>query len=122
MSLTHTLAGLPVVILTTTGARSGLPRSMPLAYIGDPNDPNRFAVIASYFGQPGNPAWYYNLKANPHATGAIDGQVKTYLAHEASDEDYGMFWDAALYIYPGYQLYKQRAGRRHIPIMVLVAE
>lgn len=122
MTLTHYLSGLPVVLLTTTGARSGLPRSIPLAYIRDPNDPDLFAVIASNLGQPHHPAWYYNLKANPHAKGAIENQVKAYIAHEAKDEEYARFWQYASEIYLGFPLYQQRAGERHIPIMVLAPD
>ena len=121
-TLTQVLAGFPVVLLTTTGARSGLPRSMPLACIPDPQHADRFAVIASNLGQPHHPAWYYNLRAHPQATGVIDGKRKTYLAHEASDEEYARFWQIAIEIYPGYQLYQQRLGKRRIPIMVLIEE
>jgi deazaflavin-dependent oxidoreductase (nitroreductase family) len=121
-TLTQVLAGLPVVLLTTTGARSGLPRTMPLAYIRDPNDPNQFAVIASNLGQPHHPAWYYNLKAHPSATGSINRQVERYIAHEANDDEYAKFWQIANEIYPGYQLYQNRLGKRRIPIMVLTVE
>jgi deazaflavin-dependent oxidoreductase (nitroreductase family) len=122
MTLTNLLAGLPVVILTTTGARSGLPHTTPLARITDPANPDRFAVIASNLGQPHHPAWYYNLKAHSRATVTIDHQVKSYIAHEARDEEYAMFWSYALDIYPGYQHYKERAAERHIPIIVLTLE
>jgi deazaflavin-dependent oxidoreductase (nitroreductase family) len=122
ITLTQVLAGFPVVLLTTTGARSGLPRSMPLACIPDPHHADQFAVIASNLGQPHHPAWYYNLKAHPHATGVIDGQVKTYIAHEASDEEYARFWQVAIEIYPGYQQYQLLLGKRRIPIMVLTVE
>lgn len=121
-TLTHILAGLPVVILTTTGARSGLPRTMPLAIIPDLETPNRFAIVASNWGQRHHPGWYYNLKAHPHVSGTIDQQTRTYLAHEAAGAEYDRFWEYALQIYPGYELYRQRVGKRHIPIMVLTEE
>jgi deazaflavin-dependent oxidoreductase (nitroreductase family) len=122
MTMTHILSGLPMVILTTTGAKSGLPRTLPLACIRDTNDPGQFAVIASNWGQHHHPAWYFNLKANPRATGVIDGQAKKYLAHEANDDEYARFWQGAMEAYLGFPLYKQRAGKRHIPIMVLTPE
>jgi deazaflavin-dependent oxidoreductase (nitroreductase family) len=122
MTMTHLLSGLPMVILTTTGAKSGLPHTWPLACICDPNDPKLFAIIASNWGQHHHPSWYFNLRANPRATGVIDGQVKTYLAHEANDEEYARFWQYASETYLGFPLYKQRAGKRHIPIMVLTPE
>ena len=121
-TLTQVLSGLPVVLLTTTGARSGLARTMPLACIPDPDHPHQFAVIASNLGQPHHPAWYYNLKAHPRATGIIDRQVETYITHEANDEEYARLWQVATEIYPGYQLYQKRFGKRRIPIMVLTAE
>ncbi len=67
-TLTSILTGLPVVVLTTTGAKSGLPRTTPVFYIRDSNDPTLLAVIASNWGQDHHPAWYYNLKAEPRAT------------------------------------------------------
>jgi len=121
-TLTQVLSGLPVVLLTTTGARSGLPHTTPLACIPDPDQPNCFAVIASNLGQPHHPAWYYNLKEHPRATGVVDGQVEIYIAHEANDEEYARFWQFAIEIYPGYQLYQKRLGNRRIPIMVLMVE
>ena len=59
------LAGLPVIMVTTTGARSGLPRTMPLAGIPCGDD---LAVVGSNFAQPSTPAWVHNLEADPQAT------------------------------------------------------
>ena len=64
MTLTSILTGLPVVVLTTTGAKSGLPRTTPVLCISDANDPTLLAVIASNWGQDHHPAWYYNLNRN----------------------------------------------------------
>jgi deazaflavin-dependent oxidoreductase (nitroreductase family) len=122
ITLTPILAGTPTIVLTTTGAKSGLPRSLPLVCIRNGQDPNVFALIASNFGQQHNPAWYFNLKANPHATCSIGGQVGKYIAHEASGEEYERFWQLATEMYFGYSLYKQRAANRKIPIMVLMPE
>jgi deazaflavin-dependent oxidoreductase (nitroreductase family) len=118
-SLTSILAGVPVVFVTTTGARSGLPRTVPLLCIRDGQSPASFALIATNWGQQHYPAWYFNLKANPHATCSINGQVGQYLAHEASDEEYGRYWQAATDTYFGYALYKQRITGRRVPIMVM---
>jgi deazaflavin-dependent oxidoreductase (nitroreductase family) len=113
------LAGLPIVDLTVIGAKSGLPRSLPLLCIRDKSNPDSFALIASNYGQRHNPAWYYNLKANPRARCSINGQVEEYIAHEASGKEYEQFWQAAEDTYRGYALYKQRAVNRRIPIMVM---
>ncbi len=117
-TLTSLLAGVPVILVTTTGARSGQPRTSPLLPVWDPDHPDRFALVASNFGQHHFPAWYFNLKKDPRALCKWDGRVQACLAHEASGEEYERFWACTVDIYFGYALYKQRAGRR-IPIMVL---
>jgi deazaflavin-dependent oxidoreductase (nitroreductase family) len=117
--LTSLLTSLPVVILTTTGAKSGLPRTLPLLFIPDEQDSTAFSLIASNWGQTHYPAWYFNLKANSHATCSIDGHIGEYLAHEASGEEYERFWRYAVNMYAGYHFYKQRVGKRRIPIMVM---
>lgn len=119
MTMTSLLSGLPVVIVTTTGAKSGLARTVPLLCIRDEDNPANFAIIATNWGQKRYPAWYFNLKANPQATCSIAGKVATYLAHEAADEEYTRFWDYAVHTYRGYPLYKQRIHGRKIPIMVM---
>lgn len=118
-TLSNALAGMPVVMVTTTGAKSGQPRTLPLVYVADDRNPGVIALIASNWGQKHNPAWYYNLKAHPRATCSIDGAAKEYLAREASGEEYERFWGYAVDTYFGYALYKQRAGERHIPILVM---
>ena len=112
------LTGLPVVTMTTTGAKSGLPRTVPLLYIRDDQNPGSFALIGSNWGQKHSPSWYHNLKAHPRATCTIDGQTKDYVAQEVSGEAYERFWQHAVNTYLGFPLYKQRAGRR-IPILVM---
>jgi deazaflavin-dependent oxidoreductase (nitroreductase family) len=119
MTMTNLVAGLPLVIITTTGAKSGLPRTLPLACIRDESDPTTFALIASNWGQQHYPAWYFNLKANPRAMCSIAGETGEYTAHEATSEEYARFWQYASDTYAGYPLYKQRVSGRNIPIMVM---
>jgi deazaflavin-dependent oxidoreductase (nitroreductase family) len=121
-TLTSYIAGLPMVVLITTGARSGQPRTTPLVAILEGSDLQRFALIASNWGQDHHPGWYHNLKANPRATCVIQGVTGAYQAREASGEEYARYWQRASQIYLGYLLYKQRVGQRRIPIMVLEAE
>ena len=118
-TMTSILSGLPVVILTSKGAKSGQMRKTPLLYIQDETDSGKIALIASNWGQGHNPGWYYNLKANPNATGSINGQERAYAAHEAEGEEYATVWRAAKDTYLGFPNYKERASDRHIPIMVL---
>lgn len=109
-------AGLPIIQLTTTGAKSRKARTMPL--VGIP-DGERFALIASNFGQKHNPGWYYNLKENPICLVRFDGKAKNFVAHEAIDSEYEKYFQLAISYYAGYQKYQERARHRHIPVMVL---
>jgi deazaflavin-dependent oxidoreductase (nitroreductase family) len=118
-TLTGFLGGVPVVLLTTTGRKSGQPRTVPLLGIRDPQRPGALAVIASNWGQQHNPGWFYNLKANPQATCTIEGEAQACLAHEAQGEEYARFWRLAEATYPGFPRHQERAAGRHIPIMVL---
>lgn len=118
-SLTGILAGLPVIILTATGAKSGKPRSMPLAAIFDED---KVILIASYLGKYRHPAWYYNLKASPKARVKICGEERNYIAHEAEGEERERYWTQAVQLYHGYENYRQKASNRRIPVMVLTPE
>ena len=118
-TLTTILTGIPVVVLTSIGAKSGLPRTHSLFGIyAEPNS-NVFAFIGSNFGRKQYPAWYYNLKANPVATCSIQGQAGEYTAHEAEGDEYAKFWRYANVVYPSYTSYKQHVGERDVPIMVM---
>jgi deazaflavin-dependent oxidoreductase (nitroreductase family) len=115
-SLTTWLTGLPIVELTTTGARSGLPRTMPI--VGLP-DGDRLVLIASNYGQERNPAWYYNLKANPRCSVAFRGQHLEMRAYEAEGDERQRLWDLDLTVYPTRANYAEWASHRDIPVMVL---
>lgn len=110
------VGGVPVLILTTTGAQSGLPRSVPLAV--HPNG-REIVLIASNFGQRHHPAWYHNLKAEPEASLTLDNVSQRYLAREADDNERQRYWQLATARYPGYDAYQLRTGGRKIPVMVL---
>ena len=115
-SLTTIFTGLPVVVLTTTGARSGKPRNVPLA--GYPDGEN-IILIASSLGSLHHPAWYYNLKAYPRVHLSIKGQTGNYNARIANELEWKRCWQLALDYYPYYQSYEERTGGREIPIFVL---
>ncbi len=107
----------PVVMLTTTGAKSGLPRTVPLLAFPDGD---KIALIASSFGNTKHPAWYLNLRANPRATLAFHGEpARPYIAREASGVEREAYWQRAARAYPGYNAYKERTGGREIPVVVL---
>jgi len=110
------LLGWPITELTTIGARTRRPRTVPL--IGMP-DGEKIVLIASSFGRKRNPGWYYNLKAHPECEVLIDGRQRKYIAREAEGDEYEKYWMLALSYYAGYQQYRERAAHRHIPVMVL---
>lgn len=110
------MAGLPVVMLTTRGARSGRPRTVPVVAFPDGD---KFVLIASHWGRARHPAWYYNLCANPEATLAVEGRERIYIARETAGDEREAYWQKAVEIYVGYAVYKLRAGNRQIPVMVL---
>ena len=110
------ITGLPVIMLTTTGARSGLPRTVPV--LGIPT-PDGLAVLASNFGQQRHPAWYHNLRAHPEATLAVRGQARPVRAVLTEGEQRQRIWDEALRWYPGWSFYERHASHRHIGVFLL---
>ncbi len=110
---------LPSANLTTTGARSGQPRTTTVLYFSDGDD---VVLVASSFGRDKHPAWYHNLNAHPEATLERSGRTCRYRAAEVQDEDErNRLFGLADRIYGGYADYRERTsliGRR-IPIMRL---
>ena len=113
------LAGIPVVTITTTGAKTGRPRTVPLVVFADGE---KVILIVSNWGQRHHPAWYLNLRSCPHAIIAANGKEGRYIAREAGDDEREMYWEMAYGLYFGFRLYRQRAGDRKIPIMILEPE
>lgn len=109
--------GYPFLLLTTTGARSRRPRAAPLLYVDRGGD--ELAIIGSNFGGPRQPAWYYNLKADPACTVLLDGRAWTATAREASPAERDEIWVAAAATYSGYDKYRAWASGRTLPIFVL---
>jgi deazaflavin-dependent oxidoreductase (nitroreductase family) len=118
-SLTSLLAGLPVVTVTTIGAKSGQPRSLPLIAIPDDE---HVILIASNFGQHRHPAWYYNLRAHPEVQLTYEGKTIAYVARETSGAERERCWQRAVDLYSGYARYKERAGQRQIGVFLLAPQ
>jgi deazaflavin-dependent oxidoreductase (nitroreductase family) len=76
-------------------------------------------LFATNFGQKHNPAWYYNLKANPECIVQRRGNKSAFLAREEAGDEYERYWQLGVSYYEGYALYRECAGHRHLPIMVL---
>jgi deazaflavin-dependent oxidoreductase (nitroreductase family) len=105
-----------MLLLDHVGAKSGKRRTAPLLYVDAGED---VAVIASKGGYPKNPAWFYNLSANPETTARIGGEqrpVRARLATAAERED---LWSKAVRVWPAYDEYQRRSQSREIPIIVL---
>lgn len=115
-SLSSLVSGLPVVFLTTTGARSGRPRTVPL--LGLPTE-DGLAVIASNFGQGHHPAWYHNLLAHPEGEVSVDGRRRRFRAVRVEGERRDRIWRQGLAYYPGWTQYERRADKRRIAVFVL---
>ena len=110
---------LPSVNLTTTGAKSGQPRTATVLYFSDGDD---VILIASSFGRDKHPAWYHNLTAHPQATLGCRGRSGTYRAAEVQDEDErARLFALADRVYGGYSDYRERTAKigRRIPVMRL---
>ena len=110
------VSGLPVVMLTTTGARSGRPRTVPV--LGLPTR-DGLAVIASNFGQHRHPAWYHNLRSNPEGSVEVGGQSRRFRAEIVEGERRAAIWQEGLRVYPGWSQYERRASHRRIAVFVL---
>jgi deazaflavin-dependent oxidoreductase (nitroreductase family) len=115
-TFTSLVSGIPTLALTTTGAKSGRPRTVPL--LGIPFE-GSVAVIASNFGQRSHPSWYHNLRANPEAQVVVGGVRRGVRAVEAQGERRDRIWQAGLRIYPGFGQYERRASHRDICVFVL---
>jgi deazaflavin-dependent oxidoreductase (nitroreductase family) len=111
-----TMAGpltIPQLVLTTTGAKSGQPRSLQLACL--PEDPavaaDRWFVVASNFGQEHHPAWSYNLLAHPDATVEHDGRTVPVVATLVPDEEKEELWPRLEAVVPQFTTYRTRTDR-----------
>jgi deazaflavin-dependent oxidoreductase (nitroreductase family) len=113
------VAGLPSVILTTTGAKTGKPRTVAL--LGVPH-PDGMAVVAANYGGAKHPAWYHNLKASPEASVTIEGDAWHATARLATPVERKEFWASGVEIYPGLEKEAVWAGDRHIEVFVLTRQ
>ena len=108
--------GLPqTLLLDHVGAKSGERRTSPLVYA---EDGNQLVLVASKGGNPKNPAWYHNLKANPDTTVQVGSQRREVHARVARPEERGRLWDKAVAVWGGYEDYQKRTDRE-IPLVVL---
>ena len=113
--VTGTFAGRPVVLLTTTGAKSGQQRTTPLVYT---TDGDNLVIIASKGGAPTNPAWYHNIVANPTVTVELPGETYQARARVAQGEERERLYNAQAALMPAFAEYQEKTSRQ-IPVIVL---
>ncbi len=106
-ALMKSLYGLPGMVIHTTGAKSGKPRSNPLLYARDGRD---FIVVGTNFGQPKHPAWTANLLAHPDAAVEVAGVTLPVHAELIEGDDWDTTFERLVRVYPGYALYLERRG------------
>jgi F420H(2)-dependent quinone reductase len=105
----------PIVLITTTGAKSGKQRYVPLMRVE--ND-GRYAMVASKGGDPAHPSWYFNVKANPAVTVQDGDKVAALTARELEGAEREQWWGLAVEAYPPYAEYQTKTTRQ-IPVFVL---
>ena len=107
--------GLPVVIVTTRGKKSGKVRKFPLMRV---EHDGQYALVASKGGAPDHPTWYYNLKANPDEVAVQDGSEPfDAQVRELAGEERAEWWDRAVSAYPPYAEYQTKTDRQ-IPVFL----
>ena len=110
-----TLRGMPVVILTSLGARSGKVRKNALMRVEHDGE---YAVVASLGGAAQHPVWYYNVKANPQVELQDGPDRREYVAREVTGAEKAVWWERSVAAYPDYADYQKRT-KREIPVFVL---
>jgi len=109
----------PVCLLTTRGRKSGLPRTVPLVYL---KDGDKVILVGSKAGTSKHPLWYLNMKHESRCQVQLRDTPIEMQAHDATDEEYQLYWPKLLSVYKGFETYKQRAmaaSNREIPVIVL---
>lgn len=109
------LRGVPIVVLTSTGAKTGGLRKTALMRV---EHEGRYAVVASRGGAPKPPAWFWNLRTNPRVALQDGSATREYLARELDGEEYDTWWARANAVWPDYDSYQAKTERR-IAVFVL---
>ncbi|MEU9957668.1 nitroreductase family deazaflavin-dependent oxidoreductase [Streptomyces sp. NPDC050982] len=107
--------GLPVIVLTTLGAKSGRIRKTPLMRV---EHNGTYAAVASLGGAPKHPVWYHNVVADPHVELQDGGTRQDMTAREVTGEEKAQWWERAVAAYPAYADYQKKTDRE-IPVFVL---
>jgi F420H(2)-dependent quinone reductase len=109
------MVGAPVLLLTTTGRKTGKQRTSPLLYL---EDGENLVIVASNGGAPRHPTWWLNLRADPEASVEIGNRKLRVRAEEASPEEKERLWTRLVAMYGPYESYRRRTDR-DIPVVIL---
>jgi F420H(2)-dependent quinone reductase len=109
------MVGAPVLLLTTTGRKTGKQRTSPLLYL---EDGENLVIVASNGGAPRHPTWWLNLRADPEASVEIGNRKLRVRAEEASPEEKERLWTRLVAMYGPYESYRRRTDR-DIPVGIL---
>jgi len=104
----------PVLLLTTTGRRTGRPRTTPVIYH---RDGRRLVVSSSSFGQCRPAAWPLNLLARPRAVVELGDATASYDARPATPDEVARYWPALVALWPAHATYRRRSGRRQMFVL-----
>jgi deazaflavin-dependent oxidoreductase (nitroreductase family) len=107
--------GATILLLTTTGRKTGAPQTTPLIYA---RDADRYVIVASQGGAPKHPNWYENLRRDPEAEVQVLDEVFSARARTAEGEERERLWAKVNEVWPHYEEYRHRTTRR-IPVVVL---
>ena len=114
----HQWKGAPTLLLTTAGARSGQPHTVPLIY--GRSDDGAYLVVASYGGAARHPQWYRNLSVRPQAQIQVFAEIIDVEAHTAGPDEKPALWERMAALWPPYNLYQAHTAR-DIPVVALRA-
>lgn len=111
----NTMRGVPIILLTSVGAKSGKLRKTPLMRVEHEGE---YAVVASKGGTDDNPRWYHNLVAHPHVELQDGAERHDYEAREVSGDERAIWWERSAAVWPDYNEYQTKT-ERVIPVFVL---
>lgn len=115
-TLSAWISGLPIIMLTTTGARTGQPRTLPVLAFPEGD---HLVLIASNFGKPSHPGWYFNIRADTSVLISWKGSWVAMRARELVGEERQRYVERSLKAYPWWAPYHRRAAPRQIPVIML---
>jgi deazaflavin-dependent oxidoreductase (nitroreductase family) len=113
-------AGRPALVLHHVGAKTGIQRDTPLLCLPLPD--KSLVIVASNAGKPTNPGWYFNVRKQPEVQVTYEGKIGKYIARELDAEESTILWPKLDAMFPGYIVYRKKAGERTVPLIILTPQ